>query len=162
MATKKSNIRRALRLPLSKRKLAQPVLARAELRDVRLLNCSVKHTLKAAKFSKEVSLSVNGNTSIDEESRHIEIQAIFSLTATAKGDPKQALHMEFAYALLYEVDSLDGLENRHFEEFTRWIALNNAFPYAREFVQSMTMRLGLHPIKLPLFRPEASELFREG
>ena len=75
----------------------------------------------------------------------------------AKGrEDKPIALIECEYGLQYDLDDaalIAKLTDRDVELFAAYNASVNAWPHAREFVQSMAQRMVLPPIVLPLFRP---------
>jgi len=75
----------------------------------------------------------------------------------AKGrEDKPVARIECEFGLQYEIDDavlFAKLSERDVELFAAYNCSVNAWPHAREFVQSMAQRMVLPPIVLPLFRP---------
>lgn len=67
--------------------------------------------------------------------------------------------VSFVYELIYELDNeMDYKDNSLIDYFADNNAPMNAWPYARELVASMTTRMGLPTLNLPLLkRPSMSE-----
>ncbi len=75
----------------------------------------------------------------------------------AKGrEDKPVARIECEYGLQYDIDApglFAKLTERDVELFAAYNGSVNAWPHAREFVQSMAQRMVLPPLVLPLFRP---------
>jgi len=75
----------------------------------------------------------------------------------AKGrDDSPVARIECEYGLQYDIDDaalFAKLSEKEIELFAAYNGSVNAWPHAREFVQSMAQRMTLPPIVLPLFRP---------
>ncbi len=80
----------------------------------------------------------------------------FSVIATRdqSSDSEQGriFTLEASFKLFYHTDVLDSLDESIIEAFARTNGVYNAWPYWREFAQSMTSRMGLPPLTLPVFR----------
>ena len=148
---------RAKRVPLSERKLAYAVLTYANLKNIRLANCSVKHNFTASHVVRSVTLEVSAQGTISVNDKRLNVNAHFKIIGTPHNTPSESLTVECTFVLDYDLDTLEGLNENNFRAFTQWIGLNNAWPYAREFIQNMTSRLGLLPLKLPLFKSELAD-----
>jgi hypothetical protein len=61
------------------------------------------------------------------------------------------------FEILYQLPEGLAVGNDELEAFARSNGVFNAWPYFREFVQSMATRMGLPPILLPLFRLRAPD-----
>jgi hypothetical protein len=146
------------RVPLSQRRLAQPVLSRADLKDIRLLGCVAKHNLRSGLPGPDttfhVQLSVQCQTIPATTDKLLSVKSTFTLTGHPSGIETEKLEIVCSFLILYELTSMDGLTNDNYDAFTKWIGLNNVWPYAREFIHETSTRMGLQPLKLPLYRPE--------
>jgi preprotein translocase subunit SecB len=144
----------AKRPPFSTRRLAEHVFRVANLREIQLSECSAKHTLQSKKPPRHVRMSVSTEAGINADDGRVVVRAGFDVHAHVDDDESQYVHVECEFLLLYELTSMEGIEEQHVEAFTKWIALNNAWPYAREFVQGITCRMGISPLRMPLHKPE--------
>jgi hypothetical protein len=61
--------------------------------------------------------------------------------------------IEASFAVVYELDSFNGLEAADFDVFARVNGLLNTMPYWREFVHTACSRAGLPPFPIPPFNP---------
>jgi hypothetical protein len=64
-------------------------------------------------------------------------------------DGKEGPHLAAGFGAIYTIESLERFTPEQVSEFLPTIALNNIWPYWREFVQSTTVRMGLPPLQLP-------------
>lgn len=152
---------RGMRTPLSDRRLATKLLQRADLRDVRLFSCSASHNLAPPKPFKKINVAIQATAVVDknEAAPRLLVRVRFDIVATPAEVESQSLKLNFEFQLKYHFEPPAPLGNADMVHgFTKWIGLNNAWPYAREFVQQMTSRMGLHPLKLPLYKPEEHEV----
>jgi len=79
------------------------------------------------------------------------VQIGFALVGNYE-DGSEGLRVEATFGLLYAVDWKDEPTQEVVDEFGRAVGVNNAWPYWREFVQSMTARMGLPPVRIPILR----------
>lgn len=137
--------------------LAAPLSARVQIEGVVLENCRV--TLSNGDEEPEeggvlkIRIQKFGH-GIDREKDSFWVSISFNLDATA-GDPSRAqptFQIEASFLLRYHVASVGDFEDRAFAAFARTNGVFNAWPYWREFVQSMTARMGLTPFVIPVFR----------
>jgi preprotein translocase subunit SecB len=68
-------------------------------------------------------------------------------------DGREGLRVEATFGLAYQVESHENVADEHVAAFCRQVALTHAWPYWREFVQSMIGRMGLPPLHIPLMQP---------
>lgn len=66
--------------------------------------------------------------------------------------------LDAAFLLVYEVPGDLEVEERCFKHFAEVNGPYNAWPYWRELVQSVTGRIGLAGITVPVFHPRPSEI----
>ena len=118
------------------------------------MKCLVKNNLRGKKPSKNVKLELTAESGVDEPNKKLAVKAAFDMSVHSEGDESDSLKLNCVFLLLYDLDSVDGLSEDKVVAFTQWIGMNNAWPYVREFVQNMTMRLGLPPLVIPLYKPE--------
>jgi hypothetical protein len=64
----------------------------------------------------------------------------------SSGDP---IKISATFLLLYSIES-DGLSQREIEAFVSTMALEHVWPYWREYVQSMTTRMGFPAMTIPI------------
>ena len=67
-------------------------------------------------------------------------------------DVSPFLVIEAAFRLRYRVSDRAGLDDSHFDAFGHLNGVFNAWPYWREYVQSMTVRMGYPALTVPVFR----------
>jgi len=142
-------------VPLANRRLAVDVLRRADLSDIRLCQCAIAcRPFDGMAAVREVHLQVSSVAKPELENRRLVVKSDFSLHGKV-ADDERGLSLTFSLQLIYAMSNFDGLDEKNYDAFVHWIGLNNAWPYARQFVQDMTARVGLHPLKLPLYKAES-------
>lgn len=71
--------------------------------------------------------------------------------------------IEAMFELTYSLQETDGISERDLEHFAFLNATFNAWPYWRELVQSLTVKAGLPPLVVPVFRvPDLTSPQSEG
>jgi preprotein translocase subunit SecB len=126
-------------------------MQQAELQDLRLLACTCKPgviTQRPSELKQSITIQVMENP----DPRVLPIRAIFTIVGT-ESDGQETLSVEAHYGLMYRIESLENFAPDDKVHFGQLIGLNNAWPYWREFVQSLTARMGFPPLTLPLIRP---------
>ena len=132
---------------------ALEVSACIELDQIRIVACSAElysipqgeKTCCQRYASTEVSLAAD---------RKLLLSFInFRLQASCGNEMKVA-QVTAKYLADYRLNEHKGLEftEKQFAAFAKYNGVFNAWPYWREFVQSMTARLNLPPLTLPVFR----------
>jgi preprotein translocase subunit SecB len=143
--------------------IAKKLIVSAEIQSVSVVEAKLardgkKGERKLASSSQQqgrmrVTVSHSGKAVV-EEGGLIRATIRFALQAreTGKRDAKPAFRVDVSFELVYKIPPdlhPSGAELRAFAETN---AVFNAWPYWREFVQSMTARTNLPPLTLPLFR----------
>jgi hypothetical protein len=129
----------------------------AELRDVQLLDCLVSTSEGKAQLEDRLRLRMTTDPSV----LHVaEGQAKIAVRISVFGDPDDAadetdshlFQVVCRYALLYDLRPGYVPAQRDLDAFKDGNAIFHCWPYTRELVQSMTMRMGLPVPPLPFLR----------
>jgi hypothetical protein len=145
---------KAKRPPLSTRRLADKVFRVSDLSTIRLNSCSASNSLDPKSSFHVVKMSIGAHSSLSEADEKLFVKASFHIQAYPEGDATHSVDIQCEFVLAYELESLRGIEEEHIEAFTKWIGINNAWPYAREFVQSTAARMDAPTLRMPLYKPE--------
>jgi hypothetical protein len=129
--------------------------SKCELKQIGLRQCHVslegsEQTLKKP-FSLPVSFNSTANAITDGVLR---IEVRFQIQCYDSSEtPSLLFNVECAFDIDYELDDKTFQPApESIAAFKDGTAIFNCWPYAREFVQSMTGRMGIHPSPLPLLR----------
>lgn len=84
----------------------------------------------------------------------------FKFNAKSKDevDPIDVMSLDAAYLLVYEINPAAEIEDFCYKHFSEINGPYNAWPYWRELVQSVSCRLGLPALTVPVFRPTPIEV----
>ncbi|MEX2119056.1 MAG: hypothetical protein WD847_05540 [Pirellulales bacterium] len=135
----------------AKASTAEKLLREAELRDLHLVSGSVQRPLTGPPSELHQSITITPGRSKTEPDVMIKVGFLLAPKSDTGGGFR--IHAEFA--LLYRFPSLKGITDRQIEEFGRVDAVVAAWPYWREFIQSMLARIGLPQLKVqPLLRAD--------
>ena len=72
------------------------------------------------------------------------------LNESSEADP--IFQIQASFMLRYGAKSIAEFDDSVFEAFAKTNGVFNAWPYWREFVQSMTLRMGIPGVTIPVFR----------
>lgn len=136
--------------------LAISVHRNAEIGRIRLVRT------KAEAEPPEETMKETINVSMDVKSRHVEtnqdalrIEVQFSLQGKNTGEsakPRKAISIECAFEIDYRLRPDFNLTAEQINAFKDGNAIFNCWPYCREYVQEIVMKLGYPPITLPFLR----------
>jgi hypothetical protein len=73
----------------------------------------------------------------------------------------QSVHLEATYIVIYDLGNAADESEEALEQFAELNGAYNAWPYWRELVQTVTGRVGLAAIVVPVFRPPVRQLEKE-
>ena len=135
--------------------LAATVADHIQILDVILSETKAVRTPGKRSDLRDAGIETDVSTvfSANEELNTLSVLARFHLHASRADDPKQRLlSIEAEFVLIYRVSSMEGLTQKHFEAFANANGVFNAWPYWREYVHSMTQRMGLDALVVPVFR----------
>lgn len=131
------------------------VAREAELRDLYLLRASVSR-LGPEPVQGRLVLEFDCATRLLEESKAdhlLPVACDFSLAAREEEEPRrEVMRVEATFLVSYEVAHPENLSKEDLHHFARINPLYNAWSYWREFVHSMTTRMGLPPFLVPLLK----------
>lgn len=116
----------------------------AELKDIRVVNVSAKCDPKYAaplepEFSHECLVVGNETEALD-----ISCQYRF----TGKAAQANIVDIEIKYLLTYAISSPEPLPEADITQFANGNGTLHSWPFVREFLFSMTSRMGIPPFKL--------------
>ena len=139
--------------------LAINVSNRVELRDVQLIRCDC--SLFSLPSERDNSHDVTGfaEFQIDEKNKTVFVFVHLDLQGY-NNEGEELTHIGAVYFLTYAVQDLEGLTQEDFQQFANYNGVFNAWPYWREFVNSMTARFNLPPLTWSVYR-YGNELPRE-
>jgi len=132
-------------------KMAVEVSDRVQLEDVRFVGnkCELISFPSTKQNRFETTAMTDFNADRNENTLFVLVH--FGLDAVDKSD-KPLAKIQADMLLLYRIENFEGLTNDHFKHFADKNAVFNAWPYWREFVQSMTTRMQLPTLTLPTYR----------
>ena len=126
---------------------------RVQLKDVRLMACESVQKPNAPGAKKKFRIDYSTQVQTDEQSGRVVVIPKFHFEAfTEDSDEKPVIVISASFALLYKLESFEGLTQESFKQFSDVNGIYNAWPYWREFVQNTVARMGLPPLAIPVFR----------
>jgi len=150
--TRKAVVGRRKELP-AERPAWVAVANAVQLREIRLIDSFSHVRPEAIKGKRSYEIERSARVEISAESPLFMVFADFRLRGPSDTDPnKLALDIGASYLLVYKADGIRDFDRAALEEFADINALFNAWPYWREFVQSITTRMGLAPLTVPVLR----------
>jgi len=143
----------------SKIDLASPVSQIVELENILLLETVARRKPLRGKLPSEISVSMKVQTDVDKKTRVIQVRPHFFLVARFDDASRdELLRIEATFMLQYRVPSFAGIRKGNIDAFGEVNGMYNAWPFWREFVQTTTVRMGLPPLTMPVYRPLATEV----
>lgn len=137
---------------LSKLALASAVASRVEMVD--LHQCSASYTRIDDLSSNPTELLSKTHTITKQRIDNLQIEVTVHCSVRAEtAEQKEFINIESRFAVTYKVPSFEELTEEHIDAFGEVNGTYNVWPYWREFVQNATMRMGLTPLTLPVYRP---------
>ena len=142
--------------------LAAPLVATIEIQDVLLADSRVscRHiqgdSIGKAYLKLRISETTFSVTRRDEGLGKFWIKVVFSLLALKRegGDPGVDLifEIEASFRITYKTSDSQHLTEPILDAFAKTNGVFNAWPFWREYAQSVTARMGLPPVPIPAFR----------
>jgi preprotein translocase subunit SecB len=136
---------------------AVKVADRVSLQSVKLLACDCKQKPKCPDGQKAFDMEGTSRFEVNKEQNIIGVYIQFVLNAFGKEEVERKkensfLNIEATFLLLYSISSVEDLDDTAFRSFAEVNGTYNAWPYWREFVQSITSRMELPTLTVPVFR----------
>lgn len=135
---------------------AVKVADRVDLQSVKLLACNCKQKPKRPAGRKAFDMAGDSRFEVDKEKNVIGVFIRFVLNAFGEEVERKKdnsfLNIEATFLLLYSISSVEDLDDAAFRSFAEVNGTYNAWPYWREFVQSITSRMELPTLTVPVFR----------
>jgi hypothetical protein len=130
------------------------IIAAVELQDIRLLEASAKAMVREPQEVGPVIASFEwGARLLARAGETFFVAADMRATVSAKDPPeKRALEVHAVFELKYRLDPALGATDEELDKFAAVNGSFNAWPYGREFIESVSVRMHLPPLIAPLFR----------
>ncbi|MDQ6768959.1 MAG: hypothetical protein M3Z54_03110 [Gemmatimonadota bacterium] len=131
-----------------------------EIQHVSLQAATLRTQIDPLELPEEVVLSQSHRTRYELPEKHpgkIFVTVEFDCNG-AGGPPSgdtQRLKLSAIYLLIYSHPDLTSLPAESLEAFARLNGVYNAWPYWRELIQTVSGRIGLGPLVVPVFRATA-------
>jgi hypothetical protein len=145
--------------PSTLAKKASPVAASVNLESIFIEECSARRTVEAFTDSEKTQIHValkEAAIGRPEEGKTFYVFLSYSLRAYDKLEPAEsdppAVEITCRFVLAYSIPTFEGLSDENLIAFGRTSGVFSAWPYWREFVHSMSLRLSIPPIILPTYR----------
>jgi preprotein translocase subunit SecB len=133
--------------------LTNLIASRVQIKSIRLLNAKVYFNPSEEFEGLTVNFGFDSDTSANENDKTINVKSKFE-TFAQKGEEADInnapIRIQGEYELEYSLESFDNIKPENIRAFGLMNGVYNAWPYWREFVQSMTVRMGLPPLTLPV------------
>lgn len=139
---------------------AKPVSERVQILEIRLLESRSEQKRFEEEASKRIMQTIQVETHLDQKHSKLVVFPHFMLLVKRHDASPEDIfvRIEARFAITYSIDPQEGLTQDNYDAFGERNGVYNAWPYWREFVQSTTVRMGLPPLTLPVFRVGVSRL----
>ncbi len=111
----------------------------------------IRYAVDASDHMPAREFTATTKAAYDEESEELLVTAHCGVVGQTSDD-ESAVSIEATFELVYELPRSDEMTQSHFEAFAEINGLFNLWPFWRELVQNITMRMGLPPLTLPVRR----------
>lgn len=136
-------------------KKASRLISAVQISNIRLVEVAAKSGIRSAGDVEEVKLGVEPHAKVQELPKDgvFYVLASFDLQVLADDKKTPAVTLGATFELRYTVpEDLGEVTKEELTAFAEVNAIFNAWPYWREFIQSMFVRMNLPPVTLPVFR----------
>ncbi|WP_417746326.1 hypothetical protein [Rosistilla oblonga] len=137
------------------RELAVPVSQKVQIVDVKVNAVSAKKLSSQVSEASEVTVEFQCKTIAEDSLVRVTVNAEVYVTDDAD---QRFLEVISEHELLYSTPPNEYFAENNLEAFGTLNGMYNLWPYLRELVQSMTIRIGMPPLTLPVFRPTGQRI----
>lgn len=136
----------------NKMKLAAQVARRVQIKSVDLVELNCRNNVSdISEVKLAVAIETNTSSVYDAGEGILAVNANCVMSAGLRvAEP--AIRIAATFALVYQLPMSDEYTQDHYDAFGEINGLFNLWPYWRELVQNVTMRMGLPPLTLPVMR----------
>ncbi|MGC9454824.1 MAG: hypothetical protein ACP5HU_08150 [Phycisphaerae bacterium] len=130
------------------------VAGKVELKDIRVISFAAEQSPELLGSRMDVRQEIDTETIGHAEAGEIRVKARLGADAVPLDqEPADvAVRITVTFELTYRCEAVGGLSDEALEAFGKINGVYNAWPYWREFVHSTTVRMGLPPLIIPVFR----------
>ncbi len=134
------------------------------IKRVRLVSCLVQQEVREGPLPSSMETGIQCESRLHEKQKQILVDLDFTLKSRYNdaSENKAAILIQARFRLVYESASAVKVTKEQLVAFGWMTATFNAWPYWREFVQSMTTRMGLPALTVPLFSLEGIKITGSG
>lgn len=146
----------------AKRVAAGKVAAHSSLRDIRIIKSDFEliETPDARKNGVDVDQTVHIGSAYDSPSGILQVTIEFKILMNQEelfedgksGEIKDISKINFKILCSFSLPEGEELSKEEIQSFAGTSGIFAAYPYAREYVQSASMRMGLQPLTLDFLK----------
>ena len=137
-----------------------PLIAAVRIKDIRLVEANVKTSVRSADEVGEVELAIEKSATVKEyavdDGMFWVLAKINAQLIPVESKKSPPVSVKATFELRYSLPKELKVSHAQLNTFARINSVFNAWPYWREFVQSMVARMNLPTLTLPVFRLEDS------
>ncbi|OWZ83245.1 protein-export chaperone SecB [Natranaerobius trueperi] len=130
-----------------------------DIKDLELLRLSCENYVPFSKnVTAAIDLEITSINDINLNGKMLEIKPDFKLVvykvADGKTTDEKLFEIYFTYLLKYSLSEEEDFQQKTLEHFVKKNVPLNVWPFARELVNNITMRMGFPPLVLPAYKNE--------
>jgi preprotein translocase subunit SecB len=129
---------------------ARKLIACAQLQSIRFVKFTLSLALQEDSSAEEVELSTSSKSTGKISATGMTL--IFDLRVRGKSRERNVIDISGRVEAIYDLPDSEPPTEPQMNAFAKTNGMLNVWPYWREYVQSATLRAGLPPLTLPLFR----------
>ena len=136
------------------------LIERSDLQDIWLRSGSCSCMSPPSMIEqKNVDISYNFKIahSLDKKNKWFVGFIVLELSGKSKKGGENLFEFENSFALVYSLKGKGETSPDTIKDFLNTTAIFSAYPHHRELIQSQSVRMGLFPIVLPLFKPSLAK-----
>ena len=139
--------------PIDPMALAGNVARRVEIQNVGLLNLQIAREAAISDEPSLVEYAVDTKSEHFQEEKTISVFVRLRLNAKSPKSEASSINAVIEFNISYSVNGDAPITKDELSSFGRLNGVYNAWPYIREIVQNLFVRMALPPLVLPVMSP---------
>lgn len=133
------------------------VSERVQIKDVALLGSSSRWRGFGSKIGNNFATTFNAQGDLSSDKTKLFAIINFAIEMQNE-DNKPIADITADFLVAYSINNTRGLKKEHYDAFATYNGIYNAWPYWREFVQSITSKMQMPTLTIPVYRFGNDEL----
>lgn len=131
------------------------LISAVQIKGVRLVEATAKTRIGSPQEAGEVEFAIHYSARVKEhrkDSTFVVLSTVEARLTPREPNARPAVSVRAGFELTYSLPEDFPVSSSQLNAFAQTNGIFNVWPYWREFIQSMFVRMGLPPLALPVYR----------